>query len=629
VAKKVIVIGLDGMEPSIVEAMLGRGELPNLARIRAAGGYTRLRTTYPAQTPVAWSSFATGTNPGAHGIFDFVTRNPQNYYPEYALNRFAPGKNMFSPPRVVNQRRGVPFWNLLTAAGVPCTIVRCPCTFPPDELGNGRMLAGVGVPDLRGGQGTGTFYSQDRGVKAKESEQVVALDAGDQFPARVIGPRKPGANPPADVTAEMRVQVDRAAGKLIFHTGGEPARAEAGAGAWSPWVRLKFKLSMLQSVTGTVRFFVRQLAPHVEFYCSPVNFDPAAPLFPVSWPADYAKTLADEIGMYATLGMAEDHTALNNARIDEAGYLAQCDLILAEREKMMRHELDRFREGYFMVVFDTPDRLAHMFWRFRDAQHPLYDVDTARVHGRRVEEAYRQYDALLTRVLECADENALLIVLSDHGFNAFRRAFHVNTWLFENDLLALKDGKKPDEELGDYFSAVDWSRTHAYSLGLSGVYLNFQGREKGGILEEGAEAERVRNAIVSGLTGIADPATQQVAVNSVSRREEVYSGAFREEAPDLLVNYAPGFRVSWQTALGGMPRGLFEDNTRRWSGDHIIDPHAVPGILFLNRPLKPNGHAAAHPAGNGIGADIRDLAPTILTYFGVARHEAIEGRGLL
>jgi predicted AlkP superfamily phosphohydrolase/phosphomutase len=614
--KKVIVLGLDGLEPSIVEAMLERGELPHFAKVRSGGTYSRLKTTYPAQTPVAWSSFATGCNPGAHGIFDFVSRDPQTYQPDLALSRFERPKSIFSQPRVVNMRQGVPFWQLLSQAGIPSVVLRCPCTFPPDAV-KGVTLSGVGVPDLRGGQGTGTFYTQDKAAPARESEQVVHLDSGDDLATYVIGPRNTSARPPADAHAEIRVRADRAAGKLTIRTGGEPDVVEIAPGSWGPWVRIKFKLSMVLSVSGVVRFYARQLGPHIEFYASPVQFDPAAPIFPISSPATYAKELAGEIGMFSTLGMAEDHTGLNNGRFDEAAYLAQCDSVLAEREKMTFRELRRLHEGLFFVVFDTPDRVQHMFWRFRDPEHPFFEPDLAGEFHRQVEEHYRRYDDLLRRVLEFVDENTLLVVLSDHGFNTFRRAFHVNTWLCENGLLALEDNKTPGEELGEGFSAVDWSKTYAYALGLGGVYLNRKGREGQGILEEGAEAERVRRAIQEGLKGLADAATGRVAIHSVSRREEIYSGAHADKAPDLLVNYAPGFRVSWQTALGGMPRALFEDNTRRWSGDHIIDPETVPGILFLNRPM----------AGNH--ADIRDLAPTILHYFGVAPGPAMEGKSLL
>src|SRR3954452_15614332 len=96
---RVIVIGLDGLEPSIAEPMLQAGQLPNLALLQSQGGYSRIQTTSPAQTPVAWSTFATGVNPGAHGIFDFVRRNPVTYLPELGLNRYEQ-KSAFVPPRV-------------------------------------------------------------------------------------------------------------------------------------------------------------------------------------------------------------------------------------------------------------------------------------------------------------------------------------------------------------------------------------------------------------------------------------------------------------------------------------------------------------------------------------------------
>jgi len=110
--KKVIVIGLDGFEPKLVEHLLNAGELPHLALLRKQGGFSRVGTTYPAQTPVAWSTFATGTNPGGHGIFDFIRRNPKTYLPDFSLNRYEQ-KNAFLPPKVVNLRRGTPIWELL------------------------------------------------------------------------------------------------------------------------------------------------------------------------------------------------------------------------------------------------------------------------------------------------------------------------------------------------------------------------------------------------------------------------------------------------------------------------------------------------------------------------------------
>jgi predicted AlkP superfamily phosphohydrolase/phosphomutase len=479
------------------------------------------------------------------------------------------------------------------------------------------MIAGVGVPDVRGSQSKGTFYTQDKTVQAQENEQVVSLDEGDNLTTRVIGPRNTRQSPLVDTSCEIRVQVDKAARRLLIHISGSAEKLSVAEKGWSDWGRFKFRFSLLQSVTGTARIYVRQIEPYVEFYISAVNFDPTAPLFPVSYPADYAKELSENIGLFSTLGMAEDHNGLNNGRLDETAYMQHCELVLSERERMMKFELDRFNEGLFFMVYDTPDRVQHMMWRFRDQKHPGFEPDMAPELATQIEEHYQKCDALLGSVLDKTDENTLLIVLSDHGFGSFRRAFDTNSWLWQNGLLHLKDGKKASEDLGEGFAAVDWSKTSAYAVGLGGIYLNLKGREREGILEEGTEADRVRQAIQTGLSEFPDAKTQLPAVRSVARREDLYSGSYVGDAPDLLVNFYPCFRVSWQSALGGFANDLIQDNNRRWSGDHIVDPEAVPGILFMNQPAIHNH------------AQIVDLAPTILDYLGVSARESMEGKSLL
>src|SRR5262245_38105998 len=189
--KRVIVIGLDGLEPGIVDSMLASGQLPHLAELRRRGGYSRVATTSPAQTPVAWSTFATGVNPGGHGIFDFIRRDPRTYLPDFALNRYE-ARGAFLPPKAVNLRRGTPVWEVLSAAGIGSTIVRCPCTYPPDSS-NGRMLSGMGVPDLRGGLGTSTYYTTADSVSPGESENLLRVEPRPDgaIETSLIGPRSP------------------------------------------------------------------------------------------------------------------------------------------------------------------------------------------------------------------------------------------------------------------------------------------------------------------------------------------------------------------------------------------------------------------------------------------------------
>ena len=366
--RRVIVIGLDGLEPKIVEPMLAAGELPNLAKLRSHGGFSRVATTYPAQTPVAWSTFATGTNPGGHGVFDFLRRDPKTYLPDIGLNRYEQ-KNAFLPPKVVNLRRGTAVWDLLSQAGIESTVLRCPCTYPPDAV-RGRVLSGMGVPDLRGGHGTATYYTTNERATAGESEHLVHIhpDATGTVTTHLIGPRNPKSRD--DTRFEITLRPDPSAQSISLRSEGSPGELVVRKGEWSDWLRVKFKLGLLQSVRGMVRFHLVSLEPDLVLYASPVNFDPQSPLFPISAPAEYAAELTGRIGTFATTGMVEDHGGLSNERFGEEAFLAQCDDAWREREAMLLDELGYFDKGLLYCLFDTPDRVQHMFWRFREPDHP-------------------------------------------------------------------------------------------------------------------------------------------------------------------------------------------------------------------------------------------------------------------
>ncbi len=607
---------MDGLDPGIVTGLLDAGQLPNLARLKERGGFARVATTRPAQTPVAWSTFATGTNPGGHGIFDFLRRDPRTYLPDFGLNRYEQ-KNAFLPPKAVNLRRGVPLWDLLKSAGIGSTILRCPCTFPPDAT-RGRMLSGMGVPDLRGGLGTGTFYTTSKGVQPRESEHVVRIEPGADgtYSTYVIGPRNPKTR--GDLRVEITFRVDREAQRIIVSSEGTPRELVVKQGGFSDWVRVKFKLGLLQSIRGIVRFHVVRIEPDLAVYASPVNFDPDAPFFPISDPPEYAGDLAARIGLYYTTGMVEDHAGLNNERISEEAFLDQCAIAWRDREAMMLHELDSFRSGFFYCLFDTPDRIQHLFWRYRQSGHPALrgrppEPDFAHA----IDDAYRRCDAIVGKALEFSDDETLFIALSDHGFNNFERGVHLNKWLLDCGFLALEPGIEPGEAAGDYLRHVDWTHTRAYAIGLSGIYLNLKGREAQGIVHCD-DAGSVKAAIGQGLSGLVDPERSNcTAIVRVQPREAVYHGAFVEEAPDMLVDFAPGYRVSWSSSMGGIAESQLEDNTKKWSGDHIIDPDRVPGVLFMNRPFRREG------------ARLLDLAPSILAALGVPKGPAMEGDSLL
>lgn len=608
-----IVVGFDGLEPTIVDALLESGDLPHLAALRAAGGYSRLATTTPAQTPVAWSSFATGVNPGGHGIFDFLRRDPATYLPDLALTRYEQ-RSAFLPPRAVNRRGGRTVWEVLSDTGISSTILRCPCTFPPDEF-RGRMLSGMGVPDIRGGLGTSTFYSTATDLAPRDSEQVVVLVRdGQAWKGQFIGPRHPRAR--TDLTLPFRLEIGAGSARITGDF--SPREVRLDTGRWSDWVSLRFRAGPLTTIRGMVRLLLVRQSPQVELYASPVNFDPTAPMFPISHPPEYAAELTAVSGPFHTAGIAEDHTGLANGRLDEDDFLAQCDLVMRERESMLRHELGRLRDGLLFCLFDTPDRIQHMFWRFRDPSHPANrGGEPVRPEWRHaIEDHYRRCDGIVGEVMRSADDRTLVMVASDHGFTSFRRGVGLNAWLHHHGYLALRQGVAPGPGAGEFFAEVDWGRTRAYALGFGGIYLNRTGREASGIVDAGS-AGALAGELAERITGLIDPERGTTAVLGASTRASLYAGPFASESPDLVVEFARGYRASWTTALGGVPDVLFEDNKRKWAGDHIVAPELVPGVLFMNR------------AFTGNGARLVDLAPTILGFHGIPVPGEYEGRPLL
>jgi predicted AlkP superfamily phosphohydrolase/phosphomutase len=226
---------------------------------------------------------------------------------------------------------------------------------------------------------------------------------------------------------------------------------------------------------------------------------------------------------------------------------------------------------------------------------------------------YQHNDAMIGRLLGKIGPDDVLMVISDHGFNAFRRGVNVNTWLHQEGYLALKSGASGQAE---WLRDVDWPNTKAYCVGLTGLYLNLKGREREGTVEPGAEASRLKAEIVGKLTGLVDPASKTVGIREAFDTRALYAGPYLDNAPDILIGYNAGYRVSWASARGVISSHVFEDNTKPWSGDHAIDPRLVPGVFFCNRRTE-----TVDPA-------LIDIAPTALRLFGIAPPPHMDGKPL-
>jgi len=622
--KRLMVLGVDGMDPGLLQQFLSEGRMPNCQRLVDMGSFSPLATSNPPQSPVAWSSFISGTNPGGHGIFDFIARDPETMLPYQSISRIVPGRKPLTFGKFVvptaaaeiqSRRRGATLWNELEQHGVPCTVFRVPANFPPTES-EATTLAGMGTPDLQGGYGTFTWFTDNvkertRDVSGGRIERVSirnhVIECQLRGPVNEFTAKQEQSQIPLTIYRDPEHAVVR-----IVIQDQELILKEK---EWSDWVVVKFPLiPHVVEASGICRFYLKSVHQPFGLYVSPMNIDPKNPSLPLSTPPDYSRQLVRELGYYYTQGMVEDTHALSSGVLDADEYQQQAMFVHDERMRFFEHELKRFDDGFLFFYLSTLDLSCHVFWRAIDPGHPEYSAELAETQGNFIRSLYEKVDHAIGLALDKLDDNAWLLVMSDHGFSSFRRQFNLNSWLLDNGLL--RTNSPPIRQGSTNFHDVDWSRTRAFGLGLNGLYLNRKGREKYGCVDA-AEAMELEEMLIRKLTEIRDPENGNQVITNVFRASEIYSGPHVGLAPDLLIGYNRNYRASWETVLGGFPRQLVLDNLEVWSGDHCIDPQFVPGILLSSRKLD-----SQDPR-------LEDLAPTILKAFNAPIPDTMTGMPLL
>jgi predicted AlkP superfamily phosphohydrolase/phosphomutase len=626
--KRMIILGLDGLDPGLCERWMADGELPNLSAMARNGSFQRLRTTYPSISPVAWSSFMTGVDPARHNVFDFLNRDVRTYKPHLSSSQVESATRTLqigdwliplSKPAVRNMRKSRAFWSILGDHRIPSHVLRVPLTFPPEKFA-GALLSAMCVPDLRGTQGAFTFYTTNpaevrQGTEAPEGtggERMLVELIDDAFDAVLPGPENSLRVSQQTLEVPFSLKLDRAKRQALLRIGKKKYTLRERE--YSPWIRVTFNAGLGIKAHGIARFYITRMDEQFGLYVTPINIDPGNPALPISYPAYFSVYLSKLIGEFATLGLAEDTWALNEGVIDEDAFLQQALDHHEEREKMFFNALEKAREGVVACVFDGTDRVQHMFYRYLEDDHPANKGRDLEPYRDVILNMYKQCDEMVGRVAADLKPGDHFIVLSDHGFGSFRRGVNLNSWLKQEGLLHLEDGAS---ESGDWFESVDWSRTKAYAFGLGGIYLNLAGREAQGIVEPGDDEAAVKLQIQKGLGGMLDEENGEIAINEIFDNRVIHpTGPYRDSGPDLIVGYNRGYRASWEGAVGRVTEVVLMDNTKAWSGDHCVDPRLVPGVLFSNRPMRTEDPG------------IMDLAPTILTQFGVDPPAHMTGKTL-
>jgi predicted AlkP superfamily phosphohydrolase/phosphomutase len=558
-----LILGFDSFDPGVFEAFSNQGLLPNLNRLAEKGGYSPFRVCAPPQTEVSWTSIATGADPGSHGIFDFVHRNPETYAPFVSILPTRTGSlgTQFVPPYSART-----MFDEAIDQGFPATALWWPAMFPARPESPLRVIPGLGTPDIRGQLGLGSFYYLD-GNPLKQGHKTYAEkfegDAG-KYHAALKGPfiKQKGEVVPALVDFQLEILDDRNA-RLCLPGGS----VDLAPGRWSPIIEVAFKTGWMMKVHALTRAILTSLDP-VRLYFLPLQIHPLHALWQYASPKSFVREAWQASGSFLSLGWPQDTTGLEDGCISDEQFITLCEDIFLARERILMHAFRNFREGVLASIFDDLDRVQHMFRRDRP------DL---------VQDWYRRLDEFVGRVNQSAHsqngQKMNMIILSDHGFADYRYKVHVNRWLLENEYMALKESQKEAS-----LTSVDWDRTRAYALGLNSLYINLKDREKSGTVPV-AQVEELAKAIQAKLMAWHGPDGKAV-FQRVLLRHEAFSGPLLSYGPDLVLGYAPGYRASSETGLGKWGHSVIEENFDHWGADHCIDSEAVPGVVFTSQGLK-------------------------------------------
>jgi predicted AlkP superfamily phosphohydrolase/phosphomutase len=573
-------------------------------------------------------------NPGKHGIFDFLRRDPKTYYPDIGLVKLEKAKFLggiipIKAPKITKNRKGVPFWKHLDTAGISSANFRLPLEFPPEDMDRGSTWAGLGVPDIRGTWGTFYYFASDLTQwDLSDTEfggRLIKLEIeGNAAKAVLDGPIDPRRDDFKRLEIPINLELNDDSTALTIRL--QKQEQTIAEGEWSDWFRFEFSIGPFLSATGISRFYVLETFPEIRLYLMPISLDPTGPpVISISDPDEFAAQEVDRIGYFKTLGWISETWGLNEEQIDEGVFLEDLFRNMSNLEKMLLAALDEDRCSLYSAVWLATDHVSHMFYRLIDPEHPRYDQALAEQYGDAILRVYQKMDAIIGEVLKRLDQKDLLIIVSDHGFHSFRKEFNTNTWLVRNGFMTLKESeagegmKKLDDMFsgGSFFPNVDWSKTKAYALGLGHIYINLKGREAKGIVESGNEYQQVIQEIREKIIQFKDPDTGEPVLQNTYFRDDIYEGDQIEHAGDIQLTFRSGYRTSWQTSLGAVPEHIVVANLKKWSGDHCASDFSnTLGFFVSNRKLLTSD------------PNIIDIAPTLYREFGVEIPEAVDGKPL-
>jgi predicted AlkP superfamily phosphohydrolase/phosphomutase len=634
-----MVLGIDAMDYGIARDMMTRGRMPNCASLSERGTFMPLGTSMPPLSPVAWTNFTTGMDSGGHGVFDFFRREPaqvkDGFLPQDGVSRTLTGGDPKSipftpwvwpaPQKQELVRSGPPLWDLLEARGVRAVVWKMPACFPIPHS-KARVLTGMGTPDVEGTYGTFTYLTDDprdwgRDVTGGRILKVVVDNGVVRLAEEMAETDRPYVQGPVNPFLSHEIGADQRRVKVAFEVYVDRKEQTAvvvlqGAdvvlkqGEWSRWLDVRFPLRPhAKSVHGFARVYLQEAAPRFRLFVSPINLAPGTTGLGTQ---GLDRELLKRMGPYYTKGMAEQTKALTQGIWTPREYIAQSDMVLAERLQALDLLVQDFTEGFLFVYISTLDLDSHVMWKYRDSLHPAHPSPCDPLAAERIADLYIRMDEVVGRVHRQLDPEDVLYVISDHGFVSFRREFNLVRWLHKEGYLVYPSSIRA--RLSKSYAGVDWSRTRAYGVGFNSLYLNLQGREASGAVRVEERDELVRE-IRGKLLALRD-ADETPVFRNVYRPEDIYSGSRMVDGPDLVLGYNAGYGPSDASVLGTWTEEVLADHLDGFSGHHAVDHEIVPGVLFSTRRLTAKK------------ARLEDVTATILKDYDIPRPATMTGAPL-
>ncbi len=346
---KTILVGFDAFDPIFFEQLHNKGKTPNLSEYVEGGGYSPFKVSNPPQSEVSWTSIATGLNPGGHGMFDFVHRNPETYGLFISL---LPTKSSLLGTQFVPPYNAETIFGASVKEGYSATSLWWPATFPARLQSPVSAIPGLGTPDIFGQLGVGISYSLEPiGDEEKIKSRTARLSRpmNGVYTGRLDGPTRQSCSGANSTNLDFRVSVinDRSA-KLVL--GKQSFTLKMGE--WSPIIEINFKVGFMVSLKIITRVILTQLYPDPVLYFLPLQLHPLNSPWPYGTPKGMLKNIWKNQGAFLTLGWPQDTTALEEGFITDEQFLDLCDQILKQRERILMSMLDTYKEGVLGCVFE-------------------------------------------------------------------------------------------------------------------------------------------------------------------------------------------------------------------------------------------------------------------------------------